>query len=101
MQTSYGLKHDHRPPGPSRVSLLRRLRGDVANLERLLENLCELVRVQRRELLWLQPDLSPRPWALYRLDDNGNRFLMSLLRTISLSKQHFFMSKGAQANVYC
>jgi hypothetical protein len=62
-------------------------RGDVQNLERLLLNLCNASRVARDDLLWIESDLGPRPWALLRLDDNGNRFLMSLFRDRSIAEQ--------------
>jgi hypothetical protein len=84
------VRFEARPPttGPVESQFVTAVaRGDVENLERLLENLCELVRVERSELLWLQSDLSPRPWALYRLDDNGNRFLMSFFRDRAFAEQ--------------
>ena len=62
-------------------------RGDVANVERLLDNLCQIVSVERPDLLWIQSDLSPRPWVLYRLDDNGNRFVMSFFRDRTFAEQ--------------
>jgi|GEM_PF-958143 len=66
------------PPESAFVTVAAR--GDVRDLEGLITRLCEVVGIAREGLIWIQPDLSPRPWALYRLDDNGNRFLMSLFR---------------------
>jgi hypothetical protein len=93
------VRFEARPPatGPVESQFVTAVaRGDVASLERLLGNSCELVRVQRRELLWVQPHLSPRPWALYRLDDNGNRFLMSFFRDRVFAEQTalFYERKG-------
>jgi hypothetical protein len=79
-----------RPPnaGPPETQLVTAAgRGDVANIERLLDNLCAMVGVERGDLSWVQSDLSPRRWALYRLDDNGNRFLMSLFRDRTLAER--------------
>ncbi|MFC5302844.1 hypothetical protein [Azospira restricta] len=52
-------------------------RGDVRNLSALLEQVLEIASVTQAQLLWTQPEQGPREWALYRLDDNNNRFLMS------------------------
>jgi hypothetical protein len=73
------------PPDTEFVSAAAR--GDVQHLERLLQNLCNVSGVSRNDLLWVESDLGPRPWALLRLDDNGNLFLMSLFRDRNIAEQ--------------
>lgn len=55
-------------------------RGDAQDLSALLGHVLEIASISPAQLLWCQPNLGPRAWALYRLDDNNNRFLMSYFR---------------------
>jgi len=62
-------------------------RGDVRDLSALLKHVLQIASVTPAHLLWCQPDLAPREWALFRLDDNGNRFLMSYFRDRERAEQ--------------
>jgi len=61
-------------------------RGDVKDLSKAIDAVCAAFGVERTQLLLSAQDLSPRPWALYRLDDNGNRFLVSYFRERELAQ---------------
>src|SRR4051794_27763165 len=52
------------PPETEFVSAAAR--GDVRDLDRLLRNLSDLSGVARNEFRWVESDLAPRPWALFR-----------------------------------
>jgi len=76
------------PEGDSTQSLAEVVaRGDIRDLVRALASICEAFGVSRETLPWVTDDLSSRPWVLYRLDDNGNRFLMSYFRDKALAEQ--------------
>jgi hypothetical protein len=61
-------------------------RGDVRDLSHAVDAVCAAFGVERSELLWSAQDLSARPWALYRMDDNGNRFLIAYFRERELAQ---------------
>jgi len=61
-------------------------RGDVKDLSAAIDAVCAAFGVDRDGLRWSAPDLSPRTWALYRLDDNGQRLLVSYFRERELAQ---------------
>lgn len=56
------------------------VRGDVQEPGRCLPVLCAALGIQLGQLPWVSSELQPRPWVLYRLDDNGNRVAMWYFR---------------------
>lgn len=51
-------------------------RGDIRDPAPLLGRVCSAFAILADELPWTSHELSPRQWALWRLDDNGNRTVM-------------------------
>jgi len=61
-------------------------RGDVKDLSRAIDAVCTAFGLERGELRWSAQDLSPRPWALYCLDEKGARLLVSYFRDRELAQ---------------
>ena len=61
-------------------------RGDVKDLSKAIDAVCAAFGVDRAELPWSAQDLSPRPWALYCMDDTGTRSLISYFRDRELAQ---------------
>jgi hypothetical protein len=77
-------------------------RGDVRDLDRALQNILCSVSLADNQLLWKQPDMSRREWILFRLDDNGNRFVMSYFRDKGFAERlaALYESKGHKQTYY-
>jgi hypothetical protein len=69
-------KEDQQPHRPSELINVT-ARGDVRTVPSLLERVLQIASIDPGQLLWCNSDLEAREWALFRLDDNNNRFLMS------------------------
>jgi hypothetical protein len=44
--------------------------------DEILELFCALLEINKSELPWIQTELSPGQWELYRTDDNANEVIM-------------------------
>lgn len=50
--------------------------GTSPDTQRDLSDLLQALAITQSRLRWVSPLLGPAPWSLYRLDDNGNEFLI-------------------------
>lgn len=44
--------------------------------DKIIELFCSLLEIKKSELPWIQSELSPGNWELYRTDDNANEIIM-------------------------
>ena len=50
--------------------------GTSPDTQRDLSDMLQALAITQSQLRWISPLLGPAPWSLYRLDDNGNEFLI-------------------------
>lgn len=62
-------------------------RGDTREPAPLIDALCATFGLARAALPWVSPDLGPRQWALWRLDDNNNRSVMWYFNDLALAQR--------------
>lgn len=82
-------RQDAKPP---QSLVVVSVRGDLQDPKRCLPVVCAAFGVREDELPWLSDALQPKPWALYRLDDNGNKVAMWYFRERQVAEgvaQHY------------
>lgn len=70
------------PQGPPEAQLLTlKVLSTTPDSRIALVSLLQALSLQEQQLPWINPDLGPADWKLFRLDDNGNDFLMESFLT--------------------